>query len=222
MSPRVPLVIATRNSHKVAEIQAILGDRFTFLSLAQLPQAPHTVEDASTFAGNAAKKALDLARWIDSAQPPVIEAGPFLVLADDSGLEVDALNGAPGVYSARFAAMDSAPGGNSRDVDNNAKLLRLLREVPDEKRTARFHCVIAVVEANPQSAIGNPHLFEGVCEGHIGFESRGKGGFGYDPLFTPIGYDRTFAELGEEVKNRLSHRARALEQSKAWLENVRR
>ena len=140
-----------------------------------------------------------------------------LVLADDSGLEVDALDGAPGVYSARFAALDAGTRTNSSDAENNAKLLRLLEKVPMERRTARFRCALAVVEVQPRSAIGPPHIFDGVCEGQIAFDPSGKGGFGYDPLFVPTGYQESFAELGESVKNALSHRAKALARLRHWL-----
>jgi XTP/dITP diphosphohydrolase len=231
----VTLLIATRNAHKVGEIRAILGGSFRYLTLDDFQRAPKTVEDAATFAGNAAKKALELAKWLLKSRNP--EAGTrnraVFVLADDSGLEVDALGGAPGVHSARFAALDRSPdslsAGNSPDTDNNAKLLRLLKEVPLEKRSARFRCVLALapVEAqtpecekpNQQSAIHNPQLFEGTCEGRIGLAPRGKGGFGYDPLFIPDGFDSSFAELGEDTKNRLSHRARALAGLKRWLDS---
>ncbi len=209
------LLLATRNAHKAREIQAILGDGFRCLTLNDLPGAPAVHEDADTFAGNAAKKAVELANWV-SGNPQSAIRNPQFILADDSGLEVDALGGAPGVLSARFAALDSGAGGNSTDVENNAKLLRLLRDVPAKKRTARFRCVLALAELNPQSAIRNPHLFEGVCEGRIGFAPRGPGGFGYDPLFIPTGYEQTFAELGETVKDRLSHRARALEKLRSF------
>jgi XTP/dITP diphosphohydrolase len=204
------LLIATRNAHKVGEIQAILGEGFHCLTLKGFPDAPAVVEDAETFAGNATKKAVELARWLN-IQPSTSNIQypwPDFVLADDSGLEVDALGGAPGVHSARFAALDKSE--NSHDADNNAKLLRLLKEVPQEKRTARFRCVIALMEVNPQSAIRNPQLFNGACEGHIQGSPAGQGGFGYDPLFVPDGFKKSFAELGEEVKNRLSHRAQAL------------
>jgi len=205
------LLIATRNTHKVGEIRTILGDRFRYLTLSDYPSAPSVIEDATTFAGNATKKAVELARWLGSAIPH-----PAFVLADDSGLEVDALGGAPGVHSARFAAQDSSHAGNSPDADNNAKLLRLLKDVPMEKRTARFHCVIALVEVqSPKSKVHNPQLFDGVCEGRIDFAPRGKGGFGYDPLFMPDGFTQSFAELGEVGKNKLSHRAKALAQLKA-------
>ncbi|MDR3377456.1 MAG: non-canonical purine NTP pyrophosphatase, partial [Verrucomicrobiae bacterium] len=139
------LLIATRNPHKVGEILALLGGHFRALTLHDFPGAPQVVEDADTFAGNAVKKAAELAAWV-AGQP----AAPEFVLADDSGLEVDALNGAPGVHSARFAALDRpandpATAGNSPDADNNAKLLRVLKNVPLAKRTARFRCVIALV-----------------------------------------------------------------------------
>ena len=221
------ILIATRNAHKVSEIQAILGGQFKFLTLTDFPGAPKTIEDADTFAGNAAKKTVELANWIASKDTTEgRQTLPNFVLADDSGLEVDALNGAPGVYSARFAAMDAEE--NSPDADNNAKLLRLLKDVPAEKRTARFRCVIALAtvcadqieSASPvcyadESELQTP-VFDGACEGKIIFEAQGENGFGYDPLFMPNGFDATFAKLGEDVKNKLSHRAKALEKLKAF------
>ncbi len=222
------LLIATRNAHKVGEIRAILGARFQFLTLNDFSDAPKVVEDAPTFAGNAAKKAVELAKWLaqNESGKRKAESGNMFVLADDSGLEVDALNGAPGVHSARFAAMDSANSGNTPDADNNAKLLRLLKAVPAEKRTARFHCVIALVgvpEGRVEAASPvcyadefEPRTFDGACEGRIIFAPQGKNGFGYDPLFVPIGFEQTFAELGDEVKNRLSHRAKALAKLKDY------
>jgi len=226
------LLIATRNAHKAGEIRAILGGRFQFLTLNDFPGAPKVVEDAPTFAGNATKKAVELAKWVNSQHRTsnIERRTPNFVLADDSGLEVDALNGAPGVHSARFAAMDSAKSRNTPDADNNAKLLRLLREVPPKKRAARFHCVIALtpvlsekIEAASPVCYADEfemqtELFDGVCEGRIIFEPRGKNGFGYDPLFVPVGHEQTFAELGDEVKNELSHRARALEKLKQRLD----
>lgn len=215
------LLIATGNAHKVREIRAILGEGFRYLTLVDFPAAPVVVEDADTFAGNATKKAMELARWL-SAVPSSEVHVPSLVLADDSGLEVDALNGAPGVHSARFAALDTGQPGNSPTADNNAKLLRLLANVTMEKRTARFHCVIALTPVirdriEPASPVCyadefelQTQLFDGTCEGRILFAPRGQGGFGYDPLFVPVGFEQTFAELGEDVKNRLSHRALAL------------
>lgn len=217
------LVIATRNVHKVGEIRAILSDRFHFLSLQDFAGAPEVVEDAGTFAGNATKKAVELARWLARRKEGDARLEqPVFVLADDSGLEVDELNGAPGVHSARFAALDSGRDGNSTDAENNHKLLRLLKDIPLGKRTARFRCVLALVpvlESAPENASPvcsadevemQAELFEGSCEGRIGFALSGQGGFGYDPLFTPVGYEQTFGELGEETKNRLSHRAKAL------------
>jgi len=214
------ILIATRNAHKVQEIRAILGNRFEFFTLNDFPGAPKVIEDAETFAGNAAKKAEELATWVAAKETPL-----DFVLADDSGLEVDALNGAPGVHSARFAAMDAKE--NSPDADNNAKLLRLLKDVAAKKRAARFRCVIAltpvapgkVENASPVCYADEPEQaqwFDGACEGKIIFEARGKDGFGYDPLFVPNGFDATFAELGEDVKNKISHRSKALEKLKAF------
>ena len=224
--PLTTLIISTRNAHKVAEIQSILGPAFRCQAVSHLEGAPEVVEDRTTFAGNATKKAVELANWLASLANLQIPR-PQFVLADDSGLEVDALNGAPGVYSARFAVLDGGLPGNSATAANNAKLLRLLENVPADKRTARFRCVIAlsplsetarsVSEAGIEELESRTKLFEGACEGRIGFAPRGKGGFGYDPLFFPTGYEQSFAELGEEIKNHLSHRARALEQLKRWL-----
>ena len=142
--PPFTLFIATRNAHKVGEIQAILGERFRYATLNDLPGAPKIVEDAPTFAGNATKKAVELARWLAVGISNLKSQISNLrwVLADDSGLEVDALNGAPGVRSARFAALDDGRPGNSTTPENNAKLLQLLKDV--EKRTARFRCVLAL------------------------------------------------------------------------------
>jgi len=225
------LLIATRNKHKVGEIRAILGGQFQFLTLDDFPGAPQVIEDADTFAGNATKKAVELVRWIsENSKFKTQNSKPNFVLADDSGLEVDVLNGAPGVHSARFAAMDKNE--NSSDVDNNTKLLRLLKNIPLEKRTARFRCVIALVpvlknenqNASPVCFAGElelpAQLFDGACEGKIIFEPRGQNGFGYDPLFVPVGFEKTFAELGDAVKNRLSHRAEALAKLKPWLDSV--
>lgn len=212
------LLIATRNAHKVGEIAAILGSGFACRALLkEFPAAPVAIEDADTFAGNAAKKAGSLAVWLkETGFTPPPEAGRIFILADDSGLEVDALGGAPGVHSARFAAMDSGHEGNSHDADNNAKLLRLLADVPQAKRTARFRCVLALVEVNRAVPMLTPRLFDGACEGWIDFAPRGGGGFGYDPLFIPVGQEKSFAELGESVKNGLSHRAKALAKLREW------
>lgn len=235
MSPSpngMTLVFATRNSHKANEIRAILGGSVACRTLADFPGTPDVVEDAPTFAGNATKKAVALARWLSHSPSSAIAppATNWFVLADDSGLEVDALGGAPGVHSARFAALDSGLRGNSPDADNNAKLLRLLAEFPAEKRTARFRCVLALVPvAMPKREAASPvcyadelelqtELFEGSCEGRIGFTPRGANGFGYDPLFTPEGLEQTFAELGDASKNRISHRSHALAKLRRWLE----
>lgn len=215
------LLIATRNTHKVGEIRAILGGQFRFLTLNDFPNAPKVVEDANTFSGNAAKKAVELAKWLASPNSEfgIQNSELNFVLADDSGLEVDALAGAPGVHSARFAATDSAKSRNTPDSENNAKLLHLLQNVPPEKRAARFRCVIALVAAVGKIELASPvcyadefepQLFDGVCEGRILFDPCGENGFGYDPLFVPVGFEQTFAELGEDVKNKLSHRAKAL------------
>jgi XTP/dITP diphosphohydrolase len=222
------LLIATRNAHKVGEIRAILSDAFTYLTLNDVPGAPKVVEDADTFAGNAAKKAMELARWTNGESlgsgvqvlgSRFKEPGSSVwVLADDSGLEVDALQSAPGVHSARFAAGDRGVGGNSSDAENNAKLLRLLEQVPAEKRTARFRCVLALVNVGSiAGGTGSARLFDGACEGRIGFGPRGHGGFGYDPLFLPDGFEQSFAELGEAVKNQMSHRAKALNKLREFL-----
>jgi XTP/dITP diphosphohydrolase len=220
----VTLLLATRNRHKVGEIRAILGEGFRYLTLDDVAGAPAVIEDAPTFAGNAAKKATELAAHLLAHHPALVTDGA--VLADDSGLEVDALNGAPGVHSARFAALDrgtGAPAGNSPDGDNNAKLLRLLANVPEEKRSARFRCVIALarvrskVTESLKSGGWKLETFEGACEGRIDCAPRGRGGFGYDPLFVPTGFDCSFAELGEAEKNRLSHRAAALAKLLDWL-----
>jgi XTP/dITP diphosphohydrolase len=237
----VTLVIATCNAHKVGEIRAIFGDGFRYLTLDDFAGPPEVVEDAGTFAGNATKKAVALAKWLGQAQSPRANAGSrepgelrdrMFVLADDSGLEVDALSGAPGVHSARFAALDTGQPGNSPTAENNAKLMRLLENVPLGKRTARFRCVVALTPvpraehegASPacyaEDAELQTELFEGTCEGRIGFAPRGRGGFGYDPLFVPSGYEQTFGELSEEIKNELSHRANALSKLKRWLQGT--
>jgi XTP/dITP diphosphohydrolase len=216
-SSRLTLLIATHNAHKVGEIRTILGEDFCYLTLNDFPDAPKVVEDADTFAGNATKKAVELAKWLNTSSSAPRHPLPSHVLADDSGLDVDALNGAPGVHSARFAALATGQTGNSADLDNSSKLLRLLQDVPAERRTARFRCVIALVRVKSKSEVSDLRLFEGACEGRIIFAPRGQGGFGYDPLFVPVGFDETFAELGEDVKNRLSHRALALQQLKTAL-----
>jgi XTP/dITP diphosphohydrolase len=222
------LIISTRNEHKLEEIRAIVSPSFKIRTWRDFGEVPEVIEDAETFAGNAVKKGVETANWIASGDWGGVrgeDGEGFYVLADDSGLEVDVLQGAPGVRSARFAGEGE---GNSPDEANNTKLLEMLKEVSWEDRRARFRCVIALTrvpgpireEALPvgyRSRV-DPELFEGHCEGRIGFAPRGRGGFGYDPLFIPEGFEESFAELGEEIKNRISHRARALEKLRARLD----
>jgi XTP/dITP diphosphohydrolase len=225
MGVATAMLVATGNRHKVGEIRSILGREYPVWSMADVLNPPRLVEEASTFAGNAVAKATQLARYLAGAPgsfPAGLGSEGLRVLADDSGLEVDALGGAPGVHSARFAHLDGGGNGNATDAENNAKLMRLLDGVPEERRTARFRCVLALLplewaSAGGEARLGEAVMFEGVCEGRIGFEPRGVGGFGYDPLFHPLGQEGTFAELGEEIKNRLSHRYRALERMRSWL-----
>lgn len=183
------LIIASRNAGKLKEFQRLLeGLPFVVTSLEDYPNIPEIRETGVTFAGNAAIKAEAVAEYTGE-----------LSLADDSGLEVDALHGSPGVYSARFA------GEPASDEANNQKLLNLLLSVPDEKRTARFRCVIAI------AAPGSPtQSAEGRCEGLITRAPSGTGGFGYDPLFYVPSLAKTFAEISVEQKNKISHRAQAL------------
>ena len=223
------LLIATRNAHKAVEIRAILGGQFQLLTLKDFPAAPPVVEDEETFVGHALKKADTLANWLAAAPLNSQLQTLNFVLADDSGLEVDALHGAPGVHSARFAALDRSAEHcsaceNSSDADNTAKLLRLLKDVPLENRTARFRCVIALVPVpGKKIEVASPvcladefpaQVFDGACEGVIQFSPNGINGFGYDPLFVPDGFTQSFAELGDDVKNKISHRAKALEKLK--------
>jgi len=186
------VIVATRNVHKVEEIRAILcGYEVCDLSVVEDP--PVVEETGSTFLENATLKALAISLLTDD-----------LVLSDDSGLEVDALGGAPGVYSSRYG------GEEGNDALNNAKLLGALEG--EWERAGRFRCVM--VMAREGKVLAN---FSGAVEGRILTEKAGTGGFGYDPLFVPEGYRESFAELGEEVKNTLSHRARALDEVSEWL-----
>jgi len=193
------LVLATRNLGKVRELGEMLSDqrKVEILSLIDFPDAPQIVEDGETYQDNAVKKAAQIA-----------EHTGYLTLGDDSGLEVDALNGAPGVHSARYA------GENASDAERIEKLLDALKDVPDDQRTARFKCAMAIAEPEGQSKV-----VVGACEGKIIREARGIHGFGYDPVFVPAGYNQTFAELGDEVKNRISHRAKALRMASKVLFN---
>jgi XTP/dITP diphosphohydrolase len=194
----VDILLATNNQGKVRELVKLLGDLpFNVLSLQDFPEIGEIEEDGETFADNALIKARTAAG-----------ISRLLTLADDSGLEVDALQGRPGVHSARFA------GEPKDDNANNAKLLELLRDVPSEHRTARFKSVIAVVAPS-----GEEFLTEGACEGVIGFAPKGTEGFGYDPLFFVTEFDKTFSELTLEEKNSISHRGKAL---RAALEILRK
>lgn len=188
------LVIATRNPHKLEEIHAIFDFQgLEVCSAFDFPHIPDVIEDGDTLEANAVKKAVEICR-----------ATGLPSLADDSGLEVEALNGEPGVYSARWS------GEGCTYADNNAKLLREL--AGKENRRAQFRTVIAIALPGKE-----PLTVEGSVQGTILEELRGGKGFGYDPLFMPDGYEQTFSELPPEVKNRISHRARALNAaSKVW------
>ena len=205
------IIIASANAHKAEEIQALLGPEFLCRTLRDFPDAPEVEEDAATFAGNAVKKALTLVNWLKQSE----DHTEGWVLADDSGLEVDALDGAPGVLSARYAATERQP-GNSPDEKNNAKLLLELKGRAAHHRAARFRCVIALAQAGQYN---QPKIFNGTCEGRIEEAARGTHGFGYDPLFVPDGHEQTFGELGESVKSQLIHRSAALRQLKDLLAN---
>lgn len=181
------LVFATNNAHKLEEIRAILGEKVEILSLKDIHCDTDIPETADTLEGNAALKA-----------EFIYEHYGLDCFADDTGLEVEALGGAPGVYSARYA------GGEGHDSEANMK--KLLKELSGEtNRKAQFRTAICLIEG------GEKHLFEGVVKGEIIEEKRGNSGFGYDPVFVPEGFEQTFAELGAEVKNQISHRARAVQ-----------
>ena len=201
------VLIASNNPHKADEIQKLLGSDYLCLSLRDFPDAPPVVEDANTFAGNAVKKALSLVNWLK------INNGKIegWILADDSGLEVDALEGEPGIYSARYASDNNQ---NCSDEANNSKLLGKLKGIAPSQRTARFRCVIALAKIGEYA---QPQIFNGICEGQISEAASGVNGFGYDPLFIPKNFNNSFGELDSEIKNLLSHRASALHQLKEWL-----
>lgn len=219
-APVTNLFIATGNAHKVQEIRAVLDPAFTVFSQRDANVKLEPEETGATFAENARIKAVT---WAAYFATDVCSLNAAFVLADDSGLEVDALGGAPGVHSARFAALDDGRKGNSPDAENNAKLLRLLADVPLERRTARFHCVLALTQvrpgASPVELAAATQFFDGTCEGRMAFAASGSGGFGYDPLFVPDGFSVSFAELREAVKNGISHRARALAKLKEHFAN---
>jgi XTP/dITP diphosphohydrolase len=192
------IVAATQNKHKIGEIQTIMGEfgmEVVSQAEAGLPDID-VEEDGDTFEANSEKKAREIMRLCGE-----------ITVADDSGLMVDALGGAPGVISARFA------GDHGNDEKNNEKLLALLAGTAPEDRTARFVSVITMVYPD-----GRKIVARGECEGHIIYQPRGAGGFGYDPLFVPNGFDRTFAELSGAEKNKISHRAVALQNLRRELE----
>jgi len=186
----IELVIATRNAHKTREVQRILGTEFTVCDLGAYPEISEIRESGTSFEENATLKVLAVSRKL-----------PGFIVADDSGLEVDAIGGAPGIYSARYAGM------NASEEEKIDKLLRELARVgaTDDARRGRFRCVMAL--ARNGSLLGT---FEGTAEGKIADKPRGNRGFGYDPIFIPEAFTKTFGELPTEVKNTISHRAKAI------------
>ena len=203
------VVAATRNKHKINEIGEITGKfGMHIISRDEAGVPPVEIpETGKTFEENSYIKAYEIMKLCGQ-----------ITVADDSGLVVDCLGGAPGVYSARFAGFeglwpDDGSGIDTDDGDNNAKLISLIRDVPYEDRTARFVSVITMVYPDGRTIVAR-----GTVEGHLILEERGETGFGYDPLFVPEGYDRTFGELGQEIKNTISHRARALQALREKLE----
>ncbi|PYI71539.1 MAG: non-canonical purine NTP pyrophosphatase, RdgB/HAM1 family [Verrucomicrobia bacterium] len=193
----IDLLVATRNAHKTEEIQRILGPQFNVTDLAAHPEIPHIAESGTTFQENAILKAVAVSKRM-----------PGFVIADDSGLEVEALGGAPGIHSARYAGM------NATDQEKTDKLLEELTRAGATKNAprARFRCVLAL--AYKGNVLG---AFEGIIEGQIADRPHGSHGFGYDPIFMPEGFQQTFGELAPAEKNQLSHRARALEKLRTFL-----
>jgi XTP/dITP diphosphohydrolase len=192
----VTILMATRNRGKAAEVTNLLGRAgWDVKTLDDVDGAPTVEEDGATFVENARKKARSAAAFSRT-----------WVLAEDAGLEVDVLNGEPGVLSARYC------GPGASDADRIRKVLERIVAVPDERRTARFRCVMCVVDP-----AGIEAVFEGACSGRISHHPRGSAGFGYDPIFIPDGYSRTFGELGLRVKAKISHRAMALRQVVGYL-----
>ena len=209
------IVFATNNEHKLSEIRAILGPSFDVVSLADIGCHEDIPETGQTLEENALMKA-----------EYVYNKYHLSCFADDTGLEVEALNGAPGVYSARYAAIVPAgePAGPSHDSEAN--MARLLRELANNNnRKARFRTVIALIEKKDVCPCGCTsikvvHKFEGIVNGEITREKSGAEGFGYDPIFRPNGYDKTFAELGLDIKNQISHRARATQKLAEYLKTL--
>ena len=193
------IVLATRNRYKIKEIKKILGSLSVEISSAlDFPGLEEIEEDGTTLEENAVKKAIVVSKFTQQ-----------LAIADDSGLEADALEGRPGVYSSRFAGKDATYD------DNNRKLLELMEYVPPKNRSSRFVCIVAIADKGKIKKI-----IKGICEGIIAFEPKGKTGFGYDPLFIIPQYSKTFAELGPEIKNKISHRAKAFLKTKKFLEEI--
>jgi len=193
------MVVASKNMNKIEEIKTIMKDLgFSVVSLEEIGVNVDVVEDGETFEDNAYIKAYE-----------VMKATGRIALADDSGLVIDALEGKPGVYSARFA------GEKASDLDNNLKLLEMMEKVPVGERRARFVSAVAIVFPDERQFITM-----GECEGQILFEPRGSGGFGYDPLFFVSEYQKTFAELKPEEKNAISHRSKSLKKMKQLLANL--
>ncbi len=206
------IVFATNNQHKLDEIRSILGDRFEVVSLKEIGCHEDIPETGKTLEENALQKA-----------QYVYDHYHVSCFADDTGLEVDALHGAPGVYSARYAALEDP---NNTGHDSEANMARLLRELGNNNnRKARFRTVIAFIEKKDVCPCGCTSIkkvsqFEGIVEGEIIREKRGGEGFGYDPIFQPEGYDKTFAELGSDIKNTISHRARATQKLAEYLKTL--
>ena len=212
------LIVATSNQHKVDEISAILAPSITCVSMRTLGDCPVLTETGNTFEENASMKVQQLADWMKEKPTlrfPVDRFTTVHLLADDSGLEVDALGGAPGVHSARYANTDTKQ-ANASDWANNDKLLLKLEEIPLDQRTARFRCVLALMKS-PRANASQIDLFSGHCEGVIATKIHGTHGFGYDPLFFAVGQTRSFGELESEIKNQISHRAGALKNLEAHL-----
>lgn len=224
MEKRIILLV-TKNRHKVQEISTILSGfapepapAYQVISLKSLSKMPAIIEEGKTFKENSFSKNSSLLSWFFSEGMEelwkVFPSEKGYLLSDDSGLEVDALGGSPGVYSARYAALESGAPGNSTDLSNNAKLLRDLEPVSLQDRIARFRCMLSLTEvdanADIEDLLERTEFFEGICEGRIASEPRGKNGFGYDPLFIPENYHLSFAELDDTIKNAISHRSKAL------------
>lgn len=193
------IVIASKNEGKIKEIKNFLhGLEVEILTMSDFPEIPEIIEDGSTFEENAVKKAKS-----------VFEHTKLTVIADDSGLEVKYIGNEPGVHSARFS------GDNATDQQNNEKLLELLKDVPMDERRARFKCVLVL-----HNSLYNNLIFEGRCDGYIIDEPKGELGFGYDPLFVPDGFTKSFGELDLVTKNKISHRGKALNSLRGYVEKM--